>query len=100
MRAIAKSRINLWADKHSAAKGDLLAFQSLAVKAEWDSFSAVRADLPSADLVGGDRLIVNIRGNSYRLICLIDFEQHGLLYRWFGTHAEYSKLSKEQVISI
>jgi len=52
----------------------------------------VRADYPSADLVGGNKLVFNIGGNKYRLVCRIKFGQPGLYIVWIGTHAEYDKL--------
>jgi mRNA interferase HigB len=38
------------------------------------------------------RHIFNIGGNKYRLICRIDFQRHGVLTLWVGTHAEYEVL--------
>ncbi len=99
VRVIARSQLNRWPVNHGAAKDDLLAFHKTAEKAAWNSFAAVRGDFPSADLVG-DRLIFNIKGTHYRLICLIDFARPLLFYRWFGTHAEYSKLSGKQLETI
>lgn len=66
------------------------------MKAAWASFADVRADFPSVDQAG-DRLIFNIGGNKYRLVCLVDYERHGLLVRFIGTHAEYDRIDVRTV---
>ena len=36
--------------------------------------------------------IFDIRGNRYRLVCVIDFIRHGVLVLWIHTHAGYDRL--------
>ena len=62
-------------------------------KARWSSFANIRRDYPSADLAHG-RVVFDIRGNNYRLICAIDFIRHGVLTLWVGTHADYDTLMR------
>ena len=49
-----------------------------------------------ADLLGegSKRIVFNIGGNSYRMICEFYFgeEMVHLFIRWIGTHSEYTKL--------
>jgi mRNA interferase HigB len=71
------------------------------IKAEWATFAELKASFPQADLVkGSDRVVFNIKGNHYRLIAAVDFVRHGVLIRWFGTHAEYSKLTLKEMQTI
>ncbi len=63
----------------------------LASKAEWTSFADVRSTFPSADLVG-EKLVFNVGGNNYRIICFIRFSGQVLFIKWVGTHAEYDRL--------
>jgi len=55
--------------------------------------SDVRTDFPAADLVDGDKLVFNIGGNKYRLVCLVDFGRPTLFVLWIGTHADYDRLN-------
>jgi len=52
-----------------------------------------------ADILGNesDRVVFNIGGNKYRLICKYQFWVSGvcLYVKWMGSHAEYTKLCKE-----
>jgi mRNA interferase HigB len=35
--------------------------------------------------------VINIKGNRYRLIVSIDYEEQVVYYKYFLTHAEYDK---------
>lgn len=58
--------------------------------AQWRSFADVRRTFNSADQVG-NRVIFNIKGNSYRLVAYIDYEREIVVMKWFGSHQEYDK---------
>lgn len=60
--------------------------------AEWHNFSDIREDFPSADYVGNQRYVFNIKGNKYRLVVVVKFTIGRLYIRFVGTHAEYDKI--------
>ena len=66
---------------------------NVARKADWRNFAEVKSDQPSADLAYS-RYVFDIKGNTYRLVCSIDFARHGVLVLWVGTHPEYDELMK------
>jgi mRNA interferase HigB len=41
--------------------------------------------------------IFNIGGNKYRLVAEVNFEWFGVKIKWIGTHAEYNRLTPEQI---
>lgn len=53
----------------------------------------------AADLSGdgSDRVVFNIAGNNYRMICKYHFgvTKVHLYVKWIGTHAEYTELCKK-----
>ncbi|MDO4511651.1 MAG: type II toxin-antitoxin system HigB family toxin [Bacteroidales bacterium] len=60
--------------------------------ANWRNFADMRQDFPSADYMGNQHYVFNIKGNQYRLVVVVMFTP-GLVYiRWVGTHAEYDKI--------
>jgi len=69
---------------------------NLASKADWTSFADACATFPSVDLVG-DKLVFNVGGNHYRVICFARFPAHVMFIKWVGTHAEYDKLDISQL---
>lgn len=67
--------------------------------ANWLIPSDIINQFTTADILGNgtSRVVFNIAGNHYRMICKYRFGIRGIrLYiKWIGTHAEYSKLCKK-----
>jgi mRNA interferase HigB len=59
-------------------------------KAEWKNLEEVRRVYREAEAVG-NFTVFNIKGNAYRLIVGIDYEDQTVYYKYFLTHAEYDK---------
>jgi mRNA interferase HigB len=59
-------------------------------KAQWKNLIDVRQDYQSAEAVGSFT-VFNIKGNKYRLIIDIDYEEQVAYFKYFLTHAEYDK---------
>jgi mRNA interferase HigB len=57
---------------------------------KWENLLDVQADYPSAEAVGRFT-VFNIKGNKYRLILSIDYESQVAYFKYFLTHADYSK---------
>lgn len=64
--------------------------------ADWSNTNEIKTTFNSADILGksSNRIIFNIGGNHYRMICKFHFgKTKAYLYiMWIGTHAEYTKL--------
>lgn len=61
--------------------------------AEWKNFSELRRVFPSADYVGNQHYVFNIRGNRYRLIVVVKFTIGRVFIRFVGTHKDYDEIS-------
>jgi mRNA interferase HigB len=59
-------------------------------KAEWQNLIDVQQDYKSAEAVG-NFTVFNIKGNKYRLIIDIDYEEQVAYFKYFLTHSEYNK---------
>ncbi|MBN3950344.1 MAG: type II toxin-antitoxin system HigB family toxin [Nostoc sp. NMS7] len=59
-------------------------------KAEWQNLEDVRKIYRDAEAVG-NFTIFNVKGNNYRLIVGIDYEDQVVYYKYFLTHTEYDK---------
>ncbi len=64
----------------------------------WASLAEIHQDIPSVDLLGGERFVFNIKGNHYRVLAVVVFKTRTVLIKGIFTHAEYSKLSKSQLL--
>jgi mRNA interferase HigB len=74
---------------HGALDGALRSWNREVEDAEWQSMADIKAKYASASVVGRDRLVFNICGNSYRLIVAVKFDFQTVWIKWIGTHAEY-----------
>jgi mRNA interferase HigB len=59
-------------------------------KANWNNLEDVRQIYRDAEAVG-NFTVFNIKGNDYRLIVGIDYENQTVYYKYFLTHAKYDK---------
>ena len=60
--------------------------------ADWRNGTELRNDFPTADFVGDNRWVFNIKGNHFRLVAMIFFNVRTVFIRFIGTHAEYDKI--------
>lgn len=63
----------------------------IAEKAKWKNLSDIKADFLSADYVGNQHYVLNIKGNKYRLIVVIKFIMGYIFIRKVCTHKDYDK---------
>jgi mRNA interferase HigB len=89
---VARKTIVAFYTKHADAETPLLTWYKIAMKRNWKSPGDVKKDYSSADIVGNDRIVFNIKGNKYRLIVKFNFNMEWGWIRFIGTHAEYDKI--------
>ena len=76
---------------HADTRGPLDAWRSEAEKAEWKTTQDIKLRFPSADFLSENRVIFNIKGNKYRLVVQVRYQNNLIVVEWIGTHAEYDK---------
>lgn len=97
MRVIAKSTLkNFWAH-HADAQGPLESWYEEAVKADWPTPQAVKAQFRHASLCGNNRVVFNIGGNKYRLVVEMQYRAGIVWVKFVGTHAQYDLIDVETV---
>jgi len=96
---IKRQSIERFVSENAQSRVAFEAWLSIIKWAEWDIPSDMITTFNSADLLGNgsNRVIFNIGGNSYRMICKYFFgdSKIHLFVNWIGSHAEYTKLCKE-----
>lgn len=93
LRVIAKKILREFWERHNDCEQHLKAWFQEASKADWENPNEIKAEYPSASIVGNDRIVFNIKGNAYRLIVKINFDYQMVWIRFIGTHAEYDKIN-------
>jgi mRNA interferase HigB len=97
MRVIAKRTLRAFWEQHEDAEEPLLAWFREAEKADWNSPMQLKERYRSASFVGTDRVVFNIKGNTYRLVVRIHYSQRIVFIRFVGTHAEYDRIDAAEV---
>ena len=99
MRIITKRKLQEFYEQqgHENSKVALERWYHSVSEATWQNFSDIRKDFPSADYVGNQHYVFNIKGNNYRLVVVIMFTP-GLVYiRCVETHKEYDKIDCKNI---
>ncbi|MBN8559147.1 MAG: type II toxin-antitoxin system HigB family toxin [Leptolyngbya sp. UWPOB_LEPTO1] len=83
---------NLRADteRYSDVTSQIESWYTTVKKANWRNLEEVRLIYRDAESVG-NFTVFNIKGNAYRLIVSIDYEDGTIFYKYFLTHSEYDK---------
>jgi mRNA interferase HigB len=68
-----------------------------AQNAEWHSSAELKKLYATASIVSADRVVFNIKGNSYRLVVAIDYEKGIVWIKWLGTHKDYDQIDVTEV---
>ena len=78
--------------KHADVRGPLDAWRIDAERAQWSGPQDIKNRYPSASFLMDNKIIFNIKGNTYRLVIKAKYQNGVVLIEWVGTHAEYDKL--------
>lgn len=91
MRIVTFSKIKSFTEQHSDADVALRDWYYKTKHSEWNNFNEVKQTFNSADYVGNNRYVFNIKGNDYRLVAIIIFASKKVYIRFIGTHLQYDK---------
>lgn len=97
MRIIAKKTLRLFYEKHQDCEQQLKTWYDEVSVAKWTTPKDIKISYPSASFLSDNRVIFNIKGNSYRLIVKINYSYQIIWIRFVGTHAEYDKIDANSI---
>ncbi|MGZ3919768.1 MAG: type II toxin-antitoxin system HigB family toxin [Bacteroidia bacterium] len=83
--------IEFW-KKHPDSETPLKLWFKKSEQAKWKNINDLKKDFSTADYVGNDRVVFDIKGNKYRIIVLVFFTGQKMFIRFVGTHEEYDKI--------
>lgn len=92
MRLIGLFKLEDFKRKHAIARGPLDVWQTEVEAAQWNGPQDIKRRHATASFLPEDRIIFNIKGNSYRLVIKVRYLNAIVVIEWIGTHAEYSKV--------
>ncbi len=93
---IKKKTIEQFIADHAQSRIPLTLWLAVLRAVDWKEPGDILKSFSSADLLGkgSNRVVFNIGGNNYRMICKYWFgkTKAHLYIKWLGTHAEYDAL--------
>jgi mRNA interferase HigB len=92
MRVIARKTLKDFWESHADSEQPLKAWYHEAKSNRWKSFTEIKDRYRTTDVLSGNRVVFNIKGNTYRLIVRIHYNTGLVFIRFIGTHAEYDKI--------
>jgi mRNA interferase HigB len=103
VRVIARSTLREFVEalkgtkNYTPVKTALDAWFHEAEAANWKNPAEVKAAYANASIVGNDRVVFNIKGNSFRLVVAVDYLRQVVFIKWVGSHADYDRIDAAKV---
>jgi mRNA interferase HigB len=97
MRIISRRRLVEFWESHPDAEQPLRAWYTEAKKASWNSPAEIKAIYSSVSILSNNRVVFNIKGNTYRLVVVVEYSQGKMFIRFVGTHAEYDRIDANRI---
>ena len=97
MRVIAIKTLRDFWKKHADAEQPLRAWYAEAKAADWGKPSDIVKLYRTASILVNNRVVFNIKGNTYRLVVLIDYEFQAIFIRFIGTHKQYDDINSKTI---
>lgn len=92
MHVVSFKKLKVYFLKETNAKVALQDWYKRASKAQWTSFADLKNTFNSADNVGNNRYVFNIKGNHYRIVAIVLFQVGRVYVRWVGNHKDYNRI--------
>lgn len=97
MRVIARKTLREFWEQHPDARQALQAWYHDVSHAHWDSPAAIKSAYRNASFVANNRVIFNIKGNSYRIVVAVQYSHAVVYIRFVGSHGDYDKVDAATV---
>ena len=99
MRIIAKSRLKTYWETPGNGKSQpfLNEWYHFCSKQVWNKPQDIKDMLRNVSFVADDRVVFNVKGNDYRIICAMDYARQAMFIKFVGTHKEYDRVNAVEV---
>ena len=79
------------------AEGPIKSWFLEAKKATWKTPADVKEHYSSASILADNRVVFNIKGNTYRLVVAVNYRFQIVYIRFIGAHQAYDKINAEEI---
>ena len=96
-RIFSRGTLRQFWEKYPETEQYLKTWYETAMNADWKSPNDVKNTYANASILKNQRVVFNIKGNSYRLIAKFNFEKQWIFVKFIGTHQEYDKINANTI---
>lgn len=96
-RIFSKRTIRQFWEVHADSEQYLKTWFETVLIADWKSPHDVKNNFANASILKGNRIVFNIKGNSYRLIAKFNFEKQWVFIKFIGTHNEHNDIDASNI---
>ena len=89
MTVVGKGTLDDFKQRHADARSPVDAWLCEVEEAQWNSPHDIKARYATASFLADNRVVFNLKGNSYRLDVKVSYKTQVVLVKRIGTHAEY-----------
>jgi len=99
MRIVAKSRLRKYWETAGNERSQIYVneWYHFCQAQNWSTPQDVTNALGNASIVGNNRVVFNVKGNDYLIVCAMDYTRQAMFIKFVGTHKEYDKINVEEV---
>lgn len=97
MRIVTIEAIKVYIQRQNSSDKALREWYTKTEKSDWACFADIKNTFNTADSVGNNRYVFNIKGNDFRLVAIIIFASKKVYIRFIGTHKEYDKIDCSKI---
>lgn len=97
MRIISRKALREFWSKHTDAEQALKTWFAETKNAHWRNSIDIKRVHRSASFLNDNKIVVNIKGNKYRLITAVNYD-FGIVYiKFIGTNRQYDKIDAANI---
>ena len=97
MRIIAKKTLRKFWERHPNAQQALETWYDDAKQTIWRTPTEIKNVYKNASILPNNRVVFNLKGNTYRLVVAVNYA-YGMLYiRFIGHHRDYDKIDATRI---
>lgn len=97
MRVIAVSTLREFWFRHPDAEQPLRAWHRELTLAQWSSHAELKLQFRSASILKAGRVVFNISGNRFRLVCQVSYNPKLVFIKFVGTHSDYDAIDAQTI---
>lgn len=99
MRIIAKKTLRDFYEQqeYKDSQSALEAWHEETLQADWSTPQQVKNQFANASIIADNRVVFNIKGNTYRLVVKINYPYRVVYIRFIGTHEQYDRIEVTKV---